>query len=720
MGPAIKLVSALLVVLALGALQIAAPSFNSAPQAALPTNQISHSKDVIELPANTGSWQVANYQEAERGSLFFVTDDPESQGVYNLSPSLKTAVKINVTGVVARTQLSQTFKNDSDEWLNALYVFPLPENAAVDHLQMHIGERIIEGQIKEKQQAKQIYEQAKQEGKKASLIVQQRPNLFTNSIANIGPGESIVITIEYQQTLAYDQGTYQLRFPMTITPRYYPPASTDNANTENITEAQAAYAAPSAITEDINIEVTLQTGFALRKIHSESHGIQSQESAVGNYVVQLAKQTIANQDFVLSWQPELGDTAKVAHFQQNVNGQQYGLLMIYPPDISTPKTQELDREVIFVLDTSGSMAGESLNQAKRALLLALSELKAKDRFNVIEFNSYAQNLWQNSKPATLAAITEARNFIVNLSANGGTEMASALTLALDQQGKQSTAGIRQVVFITDGSVGNEESLMTLISDKLHSSRLFTVGIGSAPNSYFMTEAALMGKGTYTYIGAIEQVQSKMQALLSKLANPALTDIQLLINNEVASLQTDIEFYPRMISDLYLGEPLVLSYRQSTPDIEHTNLSIQGRYQQQAWTMPITINQSERQSGLNVLWAREKIAQLSRDQRKATMDNLESTQAEYFKQQITQTALEHHLVSQYTSLVAVDITPSKPVDSPVYQQQVSNRLPRGSHNPLAHLPQTATAAELQILIGCLFIGVAICMLGISRKRKRDLV
>ena len=410
----------------------------------------------------------------------------------------------------------------------------------------------------------------------------------------------------------------------------------------------------------------------------------------------------------------------MAHFQQNVNGQQYGLLMIYPPDISTPKTQELDREVIFVLDTSGSMAGESLNQAKRALLLALSELKAKDRFNVIEFNSYAQNLWQNSLPATLAAITEARNFIVNLSANGGTEMASALTLALDQQGKQSTAGIRQVVFITDGSVGNEESLMTLISDKLHSSRLFTVGIGSAPNSYFMTEAALMGKGTYTYIGAIEQVQSKMQALLSKLANPALTDIQLLINNEVASLQTDIEFYPRMISDLYLGEPLVLSYRQSTPDIEHTNLSIQGRYQQQAWTMPITINQSERQSGLNVLWAREKIAQLSRDQRKATMDNLESTQAEYFKQQITQTALEHHMVSQYTSLVAVDITPSKPVDSPVYQQQVSNRLPRGSHNPLAHLPQTATAAELQILIGCLFIGVAICMLGISRKRKRDLV
>jgi Ca-activated chloride channel family protein len=395
--------------------------------------------------------------------------------------------------------------------------------------------------------------------------------------------------------------------------------------------------------------------------------------------------------------------------------------MIYPPDLATTQTvQQLDREVIFVLDTSGSMSGESLNQAKRALLLALSELKAEDRFNVIEFNSYAQNLWQTPKPATLAAITEARNFIVNLNANGGTEMASALNLALEQSDKQGAVGIRQVVFITDGSVGNEESLMTLISEKLQNSRLFTVGIGSAPNSYFMTEAALMGKGTYTYIGAVEQVQSKMQALLTKLANPALTDIQLMINNEVASLQNEIEFYPRVISDLYLGEPLVLSYRQSTSDIEKSPLSLHGVYQQKPWALPITMTKTEHQSGLNVLWAREKIAQLSRDQRKAAMDNIESTQTDHFKQQITQTALDHHLVSQYTSLVAVDITPSKPQDSPAFNQQVTNRVPHGAHNPLSHLPQTATSAQLKILIGSLLIGVALCIHGIMRRRKLALI
>jgi len=711
MGPAIKLASALLVLLALGALQIAAPSFNSAPQAPLLANK-TQDKDVIELPANTGSWQVANYQDAERGSLFFLAENGSSEDAYLYSPSLKTKVRINVAGPVARTQLTQTFKNDSNEWLNALYVFPLPENAAVDHLQMHIGERIIEGQIEEKQQAKKIFEQAKQEGKKASLIEQQRPNLFTNSIANIGPGESIIITIEYQQTLGYEQGAYQLRFPMTITPRYYPQASVADVNAATPT----VYPAQDVLMEDMDIEVNLHSGLAVQRLTSEFHAIQTTEQGPGDYVVRLAKQTIANQDFVLSWQPILNHSPAIAHFQQTVNGQHYGLLMIYPPSPASQVKQVLEREVIYVLDTSGSMAGESLNQAKRALLLALSELRANDSFNIIEFNSYAQNLWPNSKPATLAAITEARNFIVNLSANGGTEMASALHLALTQSTKQEPAGIRQVVFITDGSVGNEESLMTLISEKLHNSRLFTVGIGSAPNSYFMTEAALMGKGTYTYIGSIEQVQNKMQTLLTKLAHPALTDIQLRINNELASLQNNIEFYPRVISDLYLGEPLVLSYRQVEPNIEQANLSLHARYQQTSWSQSLDINSSQDQRGLNVLWAREKISQLTRDQRKASMDNIDPSQTDYFKQQITQTALEHHLVSQYTSLVAVDMTPSKPQEAQDYNRQVANPIPQGSiHHPLAQLPQTATTAELKMLIGGLLIGVALCILGITRKR-----
>jgi Ca-activated chloride channel family protein len=713
MAPVTKLASILLVVLALGALQIAVPSLNPAQTNVDHPTQASQAR--IELPANTGSWQVANYQEAERGSLFFQTN--QDKGL-SLSPSLSTKATIKVSGVVARTQLKQTFHNNSDQWVNGLYVFPLPENAALDHLQIQIGERIIEGQIKEKHEANMLFEQAKNEGKKASLIVQQRPNLFTNSIANIGPNETIVISIEYQQTLAYEHQAFQLRLPLTITPRYTP-SSPEQVADQQKADTPVSYPAPATLEEDISIEVMLQVGLTLNSITSDFHRIKSQKVAEGEYSVQLDQQSIANQDFVLRWQPQLSQLPQIVHFQQNVNGNQYGLVMIYPPLNNNEKKANLvtvKREVIFVLDTSGSMSGTSLEQAKQALLVALSDLNPADRFNVIEFNSYAQNLWSESKQADLVAITAARNFIINLVANGGTEIASALNLAFAQHSNEPER-LRQIVFITDGSVGNEEALMRLITEKLQDSRLFTVGIGSAPNSYFMTEAALMGRGTYTYIGSIEQVKNQMLGLLNKLAHPALTDIQLQLNGSSVKAQSAFEFYPRMIADLYLGEPLVLSYRQNPLAIkEEANFSLLGRYADTVWNKPLSLGVKGQQSGLNVLWARQKIAQLSRDQRSAMLDNPSNEQLDKYKQDITQTALEHHLVSQYTSLVAIDLTPTKPAGLLAQNNQVANHTPKGStaSSPLAQLPATATTAELNMLIGLLLLGSALCLRVINRK------
>lgn len=718
MAPVTKLASILLVVLALGALQIAVPSLNP-PQTHVQQENEKNTKNVIELPANTGSWQVANYQEAQRGSLFF---QKTNSADFHLSPNLSTRAKINVSGVVARTQLTQSFHNSSDQWVNGLYVFPLPENAALDHLQMQIGERIIEGQIKEKQQAKQLFEQAKQEGKKASLIVQQRPNLFTNSIANIGPDETIIITIEYQQTLSYEHNAFQLRLPLSITPRYVPAATATEADVQ-ISDLPPTYPVPEILNEDISIEIRLHAGVTLDSVTSDFHNIKSQKVTEGEYFVQLEDQNIANQDFVLRWQPQLGHSAQVAHFQQNVNGNQYGLVMIYPPLQEAEKNRQLpalQREVIFVLDTSGSMSGTSIEQAKQALLLALSDLNPTDRFNVIEFNSFAQNLWTQSKPAELAAITEARNFIVNLSANGGTEIASALNLAFAQTDKKDDR-LRQIVFITDGSVGNEDALMQLITEKLQDSRLFTVGIGSAPNSYFMTEAAKMGRGTYTYIGSVEQVKSQMLSLLQKLAHPALTDIRLQLDGSALKAQSAVEFYPNVIGDLYLGEPLILSYRQSSSHItEGSNFDLLARHANTAWQSNLSLNVKSQQSGLNVLWARQKIAQLSRDQRSVMLDKPSAAQLEKFKQEITQTALDHHLVSQYTSLVAIDISPTKPAAMPVHDSQIPNRIPAGSsaNYTLAQLPATATTAELNILLGLLLIGSALCIRIVTPKKPID--
>jgi Ca-activated chloride channel family protein len=367
--------------------------------------------------------------------------------------------------------------------------------------------------------------------------------------------------------------------------------------------------------------------------------------------------------------------------------------------------------------------------------LAIAQLKATDNFNVIEFNSCAQNLWKLPRSADSNNKEDAKHFVNSLSANGGTEIQSALKLAFSQFKTGISSTFRQIVFITDGSVGNEGSLMQLISHKLEDSRLFTVGIGSAPNSYFMSEAAKMGRGTFTHIGSVDQVQEKMFSLLTKLQHPAITDIELQINDNTLQSNRQLEFYPNVISDLYKGEPLVLSYRLTDGRIEASNSSLNNQgitnhdlsrvnilaqYQGKPWENPLTLSAQTRQSGLNVLWAREKISQLTRDKRSANMrKNSSAAGQEEYKSQITKTALAHHLVSQYTSLVAVDVTPSRPVEIQSINRKVANPLPKGASNQLfqshGSLPKTATSAQLKMIMGLILIGLTICM-HIMTKRK----
>jgi Ca-activated chloride channel family protein len=638
-----------------------------------------------------------------------------------LSPVLKSKVDIKVTGIIARTKLTQTFKNPGKDWVNGLYVFPLPENAAIDHLIMRIGERKIEGQIKPKEEAKKIYQQAKAAGKKASLVAQQRPNIFSNSIANIGPGETVEVTIEYQQTLSYDQQQYSLRFPMTITPRYTPSQSIEESKLKPIFASEQDH----NLSSNIDLQLNLHPGFDLQDIQSEFHAITTKQMSDGSVNIQLSPQDRANQDFVLNWRAELGATPQSAHYTQKVNGDEYGLVMLLPPNSIEGTQLKQKREVIFVLDTSGSMEGAPLKQAKAALLFAVKQLKTTDSFNVIEFNSYAQNLWTSPKVADLNNKQDAQYFVQSLSANGGTEMQSALNLAFAQpvsntDDHSSTQPLRQIIFITDGSVSNETALMQLISAQLKDSRLFTVGIGSAPNSYFMSEAAKMGRGTFTYIGCVEEVREKMLTLLTKLQYPALIDIELQLNTDTSRIAQQIEFYPNIIGDLYLGEPLVLSYKltKSASTSNENNaylhkIKLSAQYQGKPWKDALTLSAQTRHSGLNVLWAREKIAQLSRDKRRANMSpNASAEEADKYKKQITQTALTHHLVSQYTSLVAVDVTPTRPIGNQVHDKKVANRLPKGSVNQraqlLGRLPQTATTAQLKLIFGLILIGLALCM------------
>ena len=636
--------------------------------------------------------RIERLSDLASGQLVFRVED----GHYLISTSVDTDVEIEVSGLLARVTVSQSFLNPTSQWQEGLYVFPLPETAAVDHLRMKVGERIIEGEIKPKQEARKIYQQAKSAGKQASLIEQQRPNMFTSSVANIAPGDQITVVIEYQQTVTQNQNGFSLRFPMAITPRYIPGETIVNTaevrdfnghgwavNTDQVPDA--SYITPPvsiANKNPVTLRVNLAAGFALAKVESPYHEVTQKTLDDDNRVITLANTVPADRDFELVWQAKASQSPQAALFKQRLNGQDYALLMLNPPSQHALQ-KTIARELIFVIDTSGSMDGTSIKQARQALQYGLEQLRPQDSFNIIRFSDETESLFQQARLATQKNVDIAHDFVNWLRADGGTEMAPALKLALT--GKSTTHGLRQIVFLTDGSVGNEDELFRLIEQYLGVSRLFTVGIGSAPNSHFMNRAAQYGRGSHSYIGDQSEVRQKMQALFSKLAHPVLTDIQL----DVASDES-LEQWPQTIPDLYQGEPLLMALKgEALPE----TMTISGHFGLTPWQTTVTLKGGKESEAVSVLWARRKIAGLMDDYRLENQD-------EVIKQEIVDVAMEHHLVSQFTSLVAVDKTPVRPNDQILNSEAIASNLPAGS--TLGQFPQTATSAMFQLLLGGLLL------------------
>ncbi len=641
--------------------------------------------------------EVARLEDVSQGSLLFQND----QGRYHLAVTLNTDVQIHVSGMIVRAKVRQTFQNNSESWVEGVYVFPLPEDAAVDHMHMQIGERIIEAKIKPREEAKHTYNQARQAGKKAALIEQERPNLFTNSVANIGPHETVAVEIEYQQVLRYDAGQFRLRFPMAITPRYIPgvPIQQEESvsqfnglgwavNTNQVPDASRITPPVSHSENKINpisLSVELNAGFPLTELNSPYHPIQTSENN-GIHTITLANETYADRDFELSWTPEAGQAPRAALFTEQMEAELYHLIMVLPPQHEQSGNQRLPREVIYIIDTSGSMAGTSMQQARQALLLALDRLQPGDSFNVIAFNSGTDQLFNQAQAASSHNLSAARRYVNSLSANGGTNMRPALEAALRNQ--DETQSLRQIVFLTDGSVGNEAELFSLIHQSLGQSRLFTIGIGSAPNSHFMSKAAQFGRGTFTYIGDVSEVQSKMQVLFQKLETPVMRQLVADFGNAEADV------YPKRLPDLYAGEPLIISAKT---DLNSQSLIISGQRQQSVWQNNIQLDQGMKGQGIGTLWARRKITDLMDQQH-------EGTDKQRIKQQIITTALQHHLVSKHTSLVAVDVTPARPQSETLEQQAMPVNLPHGQqHEKIFGLrPKTSTAAPLHLLLGTLLL------------------
>ena len=651
--------------------------------------------------------------DVTQGSLLFRTNQP---GHFLPAPTLHTKVEIDITGLIARAVVNQEFTNPGTEWAEGVYVFPLPETAAVDHLRIIIGERRIEGMIQERNLAEKTYTAAKKQGRRASLLEQERPNVFTASVANIGPGETVTIEIEYQETLRYHDGQFHLRFPMVVGPRYIsgaPLTATDfhqtvngngwAFNTDQIPDASRitppVQHPDKGLINFVNLQIHLSAGFPLARLTSYSHAILKTQNQEGGYTITLKDEEIpGDRDFELTWEPEIGQTPQAAVFTEMKNDEIYSLVMVLPPKIPYAEGISQHREVIYVIDTSGSMHGPSLDQAKAAVTQALHRLTALDRFNIIQFNSFTHTLFSNAKAASEGTIQEAIRYVKALTAEGGTEMLPALKRALEEQ--KETGRLRQVIFLTDGLIGNETALFQVVQQQLGASRLFTIGIGSAPNSYFMRKAAEFGGGTFTYIGKTTAVEERMYRLLDKLEHPAMSNIQVLL--PAPSLRDQV---PDRIPDLYKGEPVMIVMKSDSLPGE---LTLTGQVGQAPWQTRLSRKSAERGVGIAVLWARQKIESLMNQQ-------VGNQPPEGIRRKIIALALQHHLVSQYTSLVAVDVTPVRSPTQPLHTHPLKTNLPAGQdYAAIFGLAQGGTSGKLHVLSGLLCLVLAYRFFRFSRK------
>ncbi|WP_410824131.1 marine proteobacterial sortase target protein, partial [Methylobacterium oryzisoli] len=630
------------------------------------------------LVLGLAAWLAAHGAKAAPGSGGLMLRAPDAAPVE--APQFATDIAVEVSGPTARAVVTQAFRNTTGEWVEGTYVYPLPEDAAVDSMKLVVGERVIVADIRERAAARRDYEAARRSGRAAALTEQERPNVFTNSVANIAPGETVLVQITYQQPVRLSGGTHALRVPLVVAPRYSPapplvaPAaeapdsqagSTDPVPDRARITPPVLDPAAHAPVNPVTLGVTLRAGFPLGPVRSGTHPVRIEETGPESRRITLdAGPVPADRDFELTWEAAPGRAPTVGLFRERVGADEYLLAVLAPPSggpMPPQAAQRLPRDVVFVIDNSGSMAGASMRQAKASLLLALDRLDPSDRFSVIRFDDTMERLFPEPVPADAANLGLARRFVAGLEARGGTEMLAPLRAALADPHPDETGRVRQVIFLTDGAIGNEEQIFSAIVAGRGRSRLFMVGIGSAPNGHLLRHAAELGRGSDTVIGAIDQVAERTRALFAKLENPVVTDLSARFS------EPGIEATPDPLPDLYRGEPVVIAAKLGRAA---ETLTLRGRVGGQAWEQVVDLAAAVPGAGIGKIWARARIGAAETARLTGRLPASDADAA------ILALALEHGLMTRHTSLVAVDATPRRPAGVALTAADLPLNLPAG--------------------------------------------
>jgi Ca-activated chloride channel family protein len=570
-------------------------------------------------------------------------------------PLEHTDVRAEVSGFIARVEVTQRYKNPMTRPIEAIYVFPLPENSAVDDMKIRVGDRLIEAEIQRRAEARHTYETARREGYTAALLEQERPNVFTQSVANIPPGEDIDVVIRYVQDLTYDAGAYEFVFPMVVGPRFIPGSATGRTgpgwspDTDAVPDASRI--TPPVVGggrrtgHDISVEVVIDPGLPVVDFTVPTHQVEA-AVADGATVITLAeKDSIPNRDFVLRFRVDQDEPQGALYAHRS--GKHGGVfsLVVQPPTLDVDALLG-QREIVFVIDISGSMWGRPIAMAKDAAREAIRRLRPVDTFNVVTFAGQTAKAFPASRPANQTNIKLAFDFIAAAQAGGGTYLADAVKTVLSPQVEDGRDRI--VVFLTDGYVGNEAGIIADVERFLQAhrqegrrARAFGFGVGSSVNRFLLDGVGKAGDGAAVYLTTREDPVQAVDTMSRLIDHPILSDVRIDWGGLAVS---DVE--PARIPDLLASRPLILHGRYKAAGAGTVVVSGKANGKRVKVEIPVVLPQAESKNGvLETLWARARIESLSR----ALWDGEDKEVVET----ITGLGLDYRIVTAYTSFVAVD-------------------------------------------------------------------
>ena len=629
----------LLIPLAGAGLFVANAQFNARPAPPTSTVVPATSKRPLVRPID---YQITPNKPAPATPQFGLSVIDPTGKATAICPLQRTDVAADIAGQMARVVVTQHFSNSSEAPIEALYTFPLPHQAAVDGMTFQIGERKIIGEIKKREEAAQIYQTAKAAGRNAALLDQERPNIFSQRVANIMPGQQIQVEISFTQPVSYRAGAYQWEFPTVVGPRYVTPQTPDaDKITPPITPENTRAG------HDLTMKVHLTSAVPLGEISSALHPITVDKS--GDSEANIALQegaSVPNRDFVLRFKPR--DNALQTGLLTRSDGKGGGWFqLVVQPPIDAPDAQIARKEMVFVIDQTGSQSGAPIEKAKETMRYCIENLNAGDTFQLLGFNTDVYPCFAKPVEATPANIARAKAYLEPLRGGGGTDILKATDYALQIPADPDRPRI--ICFMTDGYVGNEAQISQYLRDKGSSARMFPFGVGNSVNRFLIDSMAREGRGVAEYALLNEDGKKLAQRFYNRVANPVLLDVEADWQGLPVA-----EVYPKRVPDVFESGPVVLTGRFTRPVAGE--LVVRGRAAGREWSrrVPVDFSRADRNggAGLPSAWARQKIEDLSNTAPNASVSG---EGADDLRDEITRVALDYGLMSQYTSFVAVEPT-----------------------------------------------------------------